>query len=100
MANVTPAEALARLDQSLDDAQESLACLSDVLEYLGTCWESDALPDGRVPAETERLLLAQQRTCQLAWALIRRLERQVRPQIARLCESPAAAAVPAEVVPI
>ena len=100
MANLSCPEALAWLDQSLDDARESLASLSDVLSYLGTCWESDELPGGRVPQETERLLLAQQRKCQLAAALIRRLERRVRPSIARLGESHAAPITPAEPVPV
>ena len=100
MANLSCPEALAWLDQSLDDARESLASLSDVLSYLGTCWESDELPGGRVPQETERLLLAQQRKCQLAAALIRRLERQVRPPIARLCEPPVARVAPAEPLPV
>jgi hypothetical protein len=100
MANLSCPEALAWLDQCLDDAQESLASLSDVLSYLGTCWESDELPGGRVPQETERLLLAQQRKCQLAAALIRRLERQVRPPIARLYEPPVARVAPAEPLPV
>ena len=100
MANLSCPEALAWLDQCLDDARESLASLSDVLSYLGTCWESDELPGGRVPQETERLLLAQQRNCQLAAALIRRLERQVRSPIARLYEPPVARVAPAEPLPV
>ena len=98
MANLSRAEALAWLDQSLDDAQASLGHLSEALLYLGTCWESEELPGEKVPEETERLLLAQQRKCQLAAALIRRLERQVRPRIARLCESHAAPVTRAQAV--
>jgi hypothetical protein len=86
MANLSTAEAMAWLDQRLDDAHESLEQLSETLEYLGTCWESDELPGGRVPVETERFLLAQQRKCQLAAALMRRLERQVRHELTRVCE--------------
>jgi hypothetical protein len=93
MANLSRTEALAWLDQSIDEAHESLGQLSETLLYLGTCWENDDLPGGRVPAETECLLLAQHRKCQLASALIRRLETQVRPQIARLCEPPAVSVV-------
>ncbi len=100
MTKLSAAEALAWLDQSLDEAHESLGQLSEALEYLGTFWESDALPEGRVPAETERLLLEEQRKCQLASALIYRVESRVRPQIARLCEPCAAPVTPAAPVPV
>jgi hypothetical protein len=100
MANLSPAEPLAWLDQCLDEAHESLTQLSEALLYLGTCWETDELPGGRLPAETERVLLAQQRKCQLACALIRRMERQVRPRIASLCELQVIPITPAEPVPV
>jgi hypothetical protein len=100
MANLSTSEALAWLDQRLDDAHESLGQLSEALLYLATCWETDELPGGRVPEETERVLLAQHRKCQLASALIRRLERHVRHELARVREPQAAPPKPAEAVPV
>ncbi len=84
MSPVPPADALAYLDQSIEEAHESLAQLSDALSYVWSCALPDTLPGGKVPPETEGILLAEQRGCQLAAALIRRLERHVRPEMARL----------------
>jgi hypothetical protein len=81
-----PGDALAWLDQCIEEAQESLMALSDALASLSACSGPDEVPGGKLPPETEHILLAEERRCLLAAALIRRLERRVRPQIARLRE--------------
>jgi hypothetical protein len=95
-----PADALAWLDQCIEEAQESLAHLSDALVYLYACALPDELPGGRLPPETARLLLAEQRRCQLASALIRRLDGHVRAEMARLREPHAVSLAPAEPVQV
>jgi len=95
-----PADALARLDQCLEEAQESLMALSDALVSLASCSEPDELPGGRVPPETEHILLAEERRCQLAAALLRRLEGRVRPQMARLREPHPVPTGPVEARPV
>jgi hypothetical protein len=94
-----PVDALSWLDQSICEAQESLAHLSDAFAYVQNCALPDALPDGRLPPETERVLLAEQRRGLLAAALLRRLERRVQAQIARVGE-PHVIAAPVEGVQV
>jgi hypothetical protein len=98
MSTTPPVDALARLDQCIEEVHESLMALQDALMDLLACTETDELFGKRLPPETEHIVLAEQRRCLLAAALIRRLERRVRPYLVRLCEQPTAPLVSAEPV--
>jgi hypothetical protein len=93
-----PTDALARVDQCIEEAHESLTQLSDALLYLYGCTPSDELPGGRLSPETELVLLAEQRRCQLATALIKRLEARVRPHLSRLRQTQVVGVEPAELL--